>query len=64
MRKHLTTVPVDTGTPVHIDTGEIPGTVATNLAQSLFEAIHRAYLNPAIQAEYQQWKAEQAARQA
>lgn len=56
--KPMTTVPVDSGTPVQINTGDIPAFVAVNLAQAAFEAIHRAWENPEIQADYQRWKAE------
>lgn len=51
-------VPVDSGTPVRIKTGSIPAFVAGNLAQSAFTAIHKAWENPEIQADYQRWKAE------
>lgn len=61
--KKMTTVPIDTGTPAQINTGSIPAYVATNLAQALFEAIHRAYNDPAIQEDYQRWKAEREQRQ-
>ena len=60
--KRLTTVPVNTGTPVQISTGDIPAHVATNLAQAVFEAIHREYMDPAIQADYQRWKEERLKR--
>lgn len=55
-------VPVDSGTQVHINTGEIPAYVATNLAQAVFEAIHRDYMDPQTQADFQRWKAERAKR--
>ena len=60
--RRLTTVPVDSGTPVHINTSDIPAHVATNLAQALFEAIHREYENPEVQADYRRWKEERAKR--
>lgn len=56
--RRLTTVPVDSGTPVHINTSDIPAYVATNLAQAVFEAIHREYMTPEVQADYQRWKAQ------
>lgn len=56
--KRLTTVPVESGTTVHIKTGDIPAHVATNLAQALFEAIHREYTDPEVQADYQRWRAQ------
>lgn len=56
--KPKTTVPVDSGTQVQIETSDIPAFVAVNLAQAAFEALHRAWENPAIQADYQRWKAE------
>lgn len=55
-------VPVDSGTPVHINTADIPAFVAVNLAQAAFEALHRAWEDPVIQADFQQWKKERAAR--
>lgn len=51
-------VPVDSGTQVQIKTSDIPAFVAVNLAQAAFEALHRAWENPEIQADYQRWKAE------
>lgn len=51
-------VPVDSGTPVQINTSDIPAFVAVNLAQAAFEALHRAWENPEIQADYQRWKAQ------
>jgi hypothetical protein len=54
----MATVPVDSGTTVHINTSDIPAHVATNLAQALFEAIHREYEDPAVQEDYRRWKAE------
>lgn len=56
--KRMATVPVDSGTSVQINTGDIPAFVAVNLAQAAFEALHRAWENPEIQADYQRWKAE------
>ena len=56
--KRLTTVPESSGTTVHINTSDIPAHVATNLAQALFEAIHREYEDPEVQADFQRWKAE------
>lgn len=44
-------VPVDSGAPVQINTGDIPAFVAVNLAQAAFEALHRAWENPEIQAD-------------
>lgn len=61
--KRLTTVPVDTGTPVHINTSDIPAHVATNLAQAVFEAIHRVYADPEVQADYLRWIEDRAKRQ-
>lgn len=60
--RRLTTVPVDSGTPVHINTSDIPAHVATNLAQAVFEAIHREYADPAVQEDYKLWKAERERR--
>jgi len=56
--RRLTTVPESSGTTVHINTSDIPAHVATNLAQALFEAIHREYEDPEVQADFQRWKAE------
>lgn len=51
-------VPVDSGTQVQVNTGDIPAFVAVNLAQATFEALHRAWENPAIREDYEWWKAE------
>ena len=58
--KRLTTVPISTENPVRIRTGDIPAHVAENLAQALFEALHREYADPDVQADYQRWRAERA----
>ncbi len=60
--KQKTTVPVDSGTPVKIRTGDIPALVTMNLAQAAFEAIHRAWENPVIREDYERWKAERQGR--
>ena len=46
---------------VHIDTARIPRHVGHNLAQVALRAIQRDFQDPAIQADYQQWKRERAA---
>lgn len=56
--RRLTTVPESSGTTVHINTSDIPAHVATNLAQALFEAIHREYDDPEVRADFERWKAE------
>lgn len=56
--KQLTVVPVDTGTPVKIDTKKIPGYVAHNIAQVLHKSIWEAWNDPDIRAEYERWKQE------
>lgn len=56
--KQMATVPVDSGTPVKIKTSDIPAYVAMNLAQAAFNALHRAWEDPAIQADYRRWLAE------
>lgn len=61
--KELTAVPVDPGTTIHINTGEIPDYVATNLAQVVFTEIHRAFEDPVVQEDYKRWKEERAKRQ-
>lgn len=60
--KRLTTVPDTESTPVRINTSDIPAHVATNLAQAVFEAIHREYDRPEIQADFQKWKEERRKR--
>lgn len=60
--KRLATVPEGSGTTVHINTSDIPAHVATNLAQALFEAIHREYDDPEVRADFERWKAERRAR--
>lgn len=60
--KRLKTVPEGSGTTVHINTSDIPAHVATNLAQALFEAIHREYDDPEVRADFERWKAERQAR--
>lgn len=54
----MTMEPVDSVTPVHINTSDIPAFVSVNLAQAAFEAIHRAWEDPAIREDYERWKAE------
>ena len=60
--KRLKTVPEGSGTTVHINTSDIPAHVATNLAQALFEALHRDYDDPEVRADFERWKAERQAR--
>jgi len=45
-----------------INPKEIPETVGMLLAESLLKDLQRAYKDPAIQADYQRWKAENAER--
>ena len=54
-----TAVPVNTGTQVQIDPNKIPGYAAHNIAQVLHKSIWEAWNDPAIRAEYEQWKREQ-----
>ena len=54
------TVRVGTCTP--INPAEIPATVGMILAQTLLPDLQRAYADPIIQADYQRWKAERAAK--
>ena len=54
------TVRVGTCTP--INPAEIPETVGMILAQTLLPDLQRAYADPIIQADYQRWKAERAAK--
>ena len=54
------TVRVGTCTP--INPAEIPATVGMILAQTLLPDLQRAYADPRIQADYQRWKAERAAK--
>ena len=55
-------VPVTEG--IHIDTAQIPAHVALNIGQVAFQAILRDYQRPEIQADYQRWKVERAAKAA
>ena len=57
VKQSMKAVPVNPGTGIKIRTADIPANVGTDLAQSAFEAIRKAYADPAIQAEYQRWKA-------
>ncbi len=43
---------------VHIDVNLIPKYAAENLAQSVYQAVRRAYDDPEIRAGYERWKAE------
>lgn len=43
-----------------IEPEKIPAHVGQNIAQVAFAGILRAYRDPAIQADYQRWKAERA----
>lgn len=54
------TVRVGTCTPINPE--EIPATVGMILAQTLLPDLQRAYEDPEIQADYQRWKAERAAK--
>lgn len=63
MMKKRTAILVDPGTTIHIDTETIPDYVATNLAQVVFNEIHRAFEDPAVQEDYKRWKEERAKRQ-
>lgn len=63
MAKGMTAVPVTPGTTIQIQTRDIPDFVAVDLAQSAFEAIRKAYADPAVQAAYREWKAARAARE-
>ena len=47
---------------VHIEVGSIPAHAATNIAQFVFEEIHRDFEDPAIQEDYMRWKAEREAK--
>lgn len=49
------------GDQVCIEVGSIPAHAATNIAQVVFEAIHRDFEDPAVQADYKRWKAEREA---
>ncbi len=49
------------GDQVRIEVGSIPAHAATNIAQVVFEAIHRDFEDPAVQADYKRWKAEREA---
>lgn len=60
--KELTAVPVDPGTTIHINTGDIPAYIAVDLAQTVFTEIHRAFEDPVIQEDYRRWKEERASK--
>ena len=45
-----------------LDTAQIPGHVARNLAQVAHRALLRDWDNPEIRADYERWKAERSAR--
>ena len=47
-----------------IQTSSIPAAVAMNLGQALFEAVKRDFQRPEVQADFERWKAERAAREA
>lgn len=51
------------GDQVRIEVSSVPAYAATNLAQVLFTVIHRDFEDPAVQADYQRWKAEREAAQ-
>ena len=53
---------VRVGTCPPINPAEIPVTVGMILAQTLLPDLQRAYADPEIQADYQRWKAERAAK--
>ena len=54
-------VPVGTCAP--IKPALIPETVGLDIARTILPAILRDYADPEIQADFQRWKAERAARQ-
>lgn len=60
--KQLRTVPKSSGNPVRIRTGDIPAHVAVNLAQTLFEVLHREFEDPEVRADYIRWKEERTKR--
>ncbi len=49
--KQLRTVPESSGSPVRIRTGDIPAHVAVNLAQTLFEVLHREFEDPEVRTQ-------------
>jgi len=51
------------GDQVRIEVSSIPAHAATNIAQVVFEAVHRAFEDPAIRADYEEWKKKRGARQ-
>lgn len=53
---------VRVGTCAPINPAEIPSSVGMILAQTLLPDLQRAYADPVIQADYQRWKAERAAK--
>ena len=63
MRRKLFDSPVLIGT-VHINTDQIPKYVGENIAQMALRAIQRDYADPAVQEDFQRWKAEKARKAA
>lgn len=59
--KNLKAVPT-TGTMPRLDTKKIPKAERANIGQLVFDAIQREFQNPEIRAEYERWKADQAAK--
>ena len=49
------------GDQVRIEVSSVPAHAAMNIAQVVFEAIHRDFKDPAVQADYMRWKAEREA---
>lgn len=62
MSGQLTAVPIAPGTTVQFETSEIPAFVRRNVAQIVFAEVHRLFEDPAVKADYEEWKAKRYAR--
>lgn len=56
--KKLTALPVDTDQQVQIKPETMPGYVVHNFTQVIHKTIWQAWNDPAVRAEYEQWKRE------
>ena len=57
MANKLKAVPTNSTTPV-LDTSKISGGERLNIGQLIFDAVQHDFQNPAVQADYERWKAE------
>lgn len=47
---------------MQFETSEIPAFVRRNVAQIVFAEVHRLFEDPAVKADYEEWKAKRYAR--